>query len=80
MLPSLLLVEQTNDIFQKLNLQKSLLNNEIVKFNDMNSKVNNKFDNWKEGLKQINDTNNLLTNEAHQLLLIYEQKMYVQDV
>lgn len=70
-------MEQTNNIFQKLNLQKNLLNNEIVKFNDTNDKVKNEFNNWKERLKQKNDANVLVTNEAYKLLLIYEQKMYV---
>lgn len=77
MLSSSLLVEQTNDIFQKLNLQKSLLNDEIIKFNDSNDKVKNEFNDWKERLKQKNDANVWLTNEAHKLLFIYEQKMYV---
>lgn len=77
MLFSSFLVEQTNEIFQKLNLQKCSLNNEIVKFNETNDNVKKEFNDWKERLTQKNDANVLLTNEAHKLLLIYEQKMYV---
>lgn len=75
-----MLVEQTNDVYQKLNFQKSLLNNEIDKFNNTNSKIKNDFGDWKERLKQTNDVNVLMTIEAQKLLLIYDQKMYVQYV
>lgn len=79
LLPRSLLVKQIRNIYEKLNLQKNSINNEIDKFNDTNSKMKNEFDKWKERLKKKNDINVLLTNEAHKLLVIYEQKMYVQD-
>lgn len=75
-----MLDEQTNDIYQKLNLQKNLLNQEIDKFNNTDVKIKNVFCKWKESLIKKNDENILLINEAHKLIFKYQQKMYVKHL
>lgn len=45
----------------------------------MDLKIAKEFCEWKIRLKQKNDINVLLTNEAYKLIYKYEQKMYVQN-
>lgn len=77
---SLLLDEQTNDIYQKLNLQKNILNQEIDKFNNTDVIIKNAFCKWKESLLKKNDENVLLINEARKLIFKYQQNMYVKHL
>ncbi|KAL4090563.1 hypothetical protein QTP88_025369 [Uroleucon formosanum] len=72
---NLLLNEQTNDIYQKLNLQKNKLNQEIDKFNNTDVILKNSFCKWKESLLKKNDENVLLMNEARKLIFKYQQNM-----
>ncbi|XP_029346483.1 uncharacterized protein LOC115034275 [Acyrthosiphon pisum] len=74
---NLLLDEQTNDIYQKLNLQKNILNQEIDKFNNTDVILKNAFCKSKESLLKKNDENVLLINEARKLIFKYQQNMYV---
>ncbi|XP_050059286.1 repetitive organellar protein-like isoform X3 [Aphis gossypii] len=72
---NLLLDEQTNDIYQKLNLQKNILNQEIDKFNNTDFTVKNAFCKWKESIIKTNDENVLLVNEARKLISKYQQSI-----
>jgi len=75
-----LLDEQTNEIYRDFNLCKNQLNNEIDEYNNMSIKMENEFNEWKERLKQNNDTNILLINKAHKSIFKYQQQMYFQHL
>lgn len=66
--------KQTDNIYQKLNSEKDMINNEIDKFNNINN-MEKEFCKWKERLKQNNEINISLTKEALKLISKYQQKM-----
>lgn len=71
----MLLEEQTNDVYQKINSQKDILNDNIERFNKTDVKMKNEFNQWQERLKEQTEINVSLVKESHRLILEYQQKM-----
>jgi len=73
----LLLEKQTDDIQQKLDLQKNTLNIEIENFNNASDNVENEYCKWKERIKHNNDEQVSFIDEVQEMMFTYQQKMYV---